>query len=111
MGQWEGVCIAVTLPAPMIVSSRCCELLHIMNPAEITHLIEAAFSDAVVKVESNDNTHYVALVVAAEFEGKRRIARHQMVYKSLGALVGNEIHALSITTLTPDEWRQQSGES
>lgn len=105
------MCIAVTLPALIIVSSRYCALLHIMNPTEITHLIEAAFSDAVVKVESNDNTHYGALVVAAEFEGKRLIARHQMVYKSLGALVGNEIHALSITALTPDEWRQQSGET
>jgi len=71
-------------------------------------LIEAGFEDATVKVESDDNTHYSALVVAAEFEGKRPIARHQMIYKSLGALVGNEIHALSITALTPDEWQQRS---
>jgi len=35
----------------------------------------------------------------------------ELVYKTLGALVGNEIHALSITALTPDEWRQRSGES
>ena len=109
--RWEGVCNAVTLRALMIVSSRCWVLLHIMNPTEITHLIEAAFSGAIVKVESNDNTHYGALVVAAEFDGKRLIARHQMVYKSLGALVGNEIHALSITALTPDEWRQDSCEA
>ncbi len=78
-----------------------------MDPTEIVNLIEAGFADATVKVESDDNTHYGALVVAAEFEGKRLIARHQMIYKSLGALVGNEIHALSITALTPDEWQQQ----
>ena len=79
-----------------------------MDPTEIMKLIEAGFEDATVKVESDDNTHYSALVVAAEFEGKRPIARHQMIYKSLGALVGNEIHALSITALTPDEWQQRS---
>ena len=76
-----------------------------MDPSEITRLIEAGFEDAVVKVASDDNTHFEALVVAAEFEGKRPIARHQLVYRCLGKLVGNEIHALSIKALTPDEWR------
>lgn len=80
-----------------------------MNPAEIARLIEAGFEKAIVKVESDDNTHYGALVVASEFDGKRLLARHQMIYKCLGALVGNEIHALSITALTPDEWQQQGG--
>ena len=81
-----------------------------MDPIEITQLIEAGFDDAIVKVESDDNTHFGALVVANEFDGKRLLARHQLVYKCLGALVGNEIHALSITALTPNEWRQKSGE-
>lgn len=76
-----------------------------MEPTEIAQLIEAGFDDAVVRVASDDNTHFEALVVAAEFEGKRAIARHQLVYRTLGKLVGNEIHALSIKALTPDEWR------
>jgi acid stress-induced BolA-like protein IbaG/YrbA len=80
-----------------------------MNPAEISQLIEAGFENADVKVMSDDNTHYAAIVIAAEFEGKRSIARHQLVYKTLGSLVGNEIHALSIRALTPDEWQQQEG--
>ena len=80
---------------------------HIMETSEIQQLIEAGFDAAIVKVESDDNTHFGTLVVAAEFEGKRLIARHQLVYKTLGGLVGNEIHALSITALTPDEWRKQ----
>ncbi len=80
-----------------------------MDAAEIIPLIEAGFENALVKVESDDNTHYASLVVTAEFEGLRLLARHQLVYKSLGALVGNEIHALSITALTPDEWREQGG--
>ena len=79
-----------------------------MEPTEISRLIEAGFDNAVVKVESDDNTHFGALIVATEFEGKRPLARHQLVYQCLGTLMGNEIHALSITALTPDEWRQQA---
>jgi len=82
-----------------------------MDPVEISRLIEAGFNDAIVKVKSDDNTHYGALVVAAEFNGKRLLARHQLVYKSLGKLVGNEIHALSITALTPEEWQERSSEA
>ena len=80
-----------------------------MDPSEIEQMIKAGFEGAVVKVASDDNTHFEALVVATEFEGKRPIARHQLVYRCLGRLVGNEIHALSIKALTPDEWRA-SGE-
>lgn len=82
-----------------------------MDPSEIKQLIDAGFDDAIVKVESDDNTHYGALVVAEAFAGKRPLARHQMVYKCLGSLMGNEIHALSIKALTPDEWRAQAGDS
>ncbi len=48
--------------------------------------------------------------MASEFEGKRPIARHQLVYKCLGKLVGNEIHALSIKALTPAEWAATGGD-
>jgi len=78
-----------------------------MDPSEISPLIEAGFDNAIVKVMSADNTHFDALVVASEFEGLRSLARHQMIYKCLGALVGNEIHALSITALTPEEWQEK----
>jgi acid stress-induced BolA-like protein IbaG/YrbA len=80
-----------------------------MEPSAITQLIEAGFDGATVKVMSDDNTHFEALVVASEFEGMRPIARHQLVYKCLGALVGNEIHALSIKALTPEEWQEAGG--
>lgn len=76
-----------------------------MNPDEITTLIEAGLPGADVHVQSDDNTHFQAVVVAAEFEGKSRIARHQLVYGTLGALMGNEIHAMSIRAHTPDEWQ------
>lgn len=77
-----------------------------MDPAEITRLLKAGFNNPIVEVRSPDNTHFEALVVATEFAGKRPIARHQLVYEALGSLVGNEIHALSIKALTPDEWQQ-----
>ena len=72
-----------------------------MDPSEITQLIEAGFEDAVVKVMSDDNTHFEALVVAAEFEGKRPIARHQLVYRSLGKLVGNAKKTWPLLVLGP----------
>ncbi len=65
--------------------------------------------DAEVAVVSDDNTHFQALVVSEAFVGKRPLARHQLVYACLGSLVGNEIHALSITALTPDEHQARSG--
>ncbi|MDH3747826.1 MAG: BolA/IbaG family iron-sulfur metabolism protein [Gammaproteobacteria bacterium] len=82
-----------------------------MQPSEIERLIEAGFEQPIVRVRSDDNTHYAALVVANEFEGKRLLARHQLVYKALGSLIGNEIHALSIQALTPAEWAEQSDEA
>ena len=55
-----------------------------MDPSEITRLIETGFDNAIVQVMSDDNTHFEALVVAEEFEGKRPLARHQLVYRCLG---------------------------
>lgn len=80
-----------------------------MQPSDIEQLIAAGFSDAIVKVQSDDNTHFGALVVAREFEGQRPLKRHQLVYATLGALVGEEIHALSIQAYTPAEWRERGG--
>lgn len=103
--HWEAANFAGTLRPPTYYARK----HRIMDPTAITQLIVDGFSDATVKVMSDDNTHFQALVVAAEFEGKRPLARHQLVYNCLGALVGNEIHALSITALTPDEWRDRAG--
>ncbi|MGI9223073.1 MAG: BolA family protein [Woeseiaceae bacterium] len=80
-----------------------------MEPAEIEKLIAAGLDGPVVRVASDDNHHFEALVIAAEFEGKRPLARHQLVYRCLGSLVGNEIHALSIRALTPAEWQAAGG--
>lgn len=51
-----------------------------------------------------DGSHFEALIVSAAFAGKRPIARHQLVYSVLGDRMKQEIHALSMRTLTPEEF-------
>ena len=74
-----------------------------MSPHQVAELIRAGLPGAEVRVESDDNTHFAARVVAKDFAGKRPIARHQLIYRTLGELMGREIHAMSIEALTPDE--------
>ena len=76
-----------------------------MTPDRIADLIRTGIPGAAVRVESDDNTHFASQIVAAQFAGLRPIARHQLVYQALGALMGREIHALSIEALTPEEFR------
>ena len=76
----------------------------LITPDRLRELILAGLSDANVHVESDDNVHFAARVVSAQFAGLRPLARHQLVYKTLGALMGREIHALSIEALTPEEF-------
>ena len=75
-----------------------------MTPAEIEKLIAAGLQGCRVAVHSADNTHFEALVVSADFAGKRPLQRHQMVYRTLGDSMGGMIHALSIQALTPEEY-------
>ena len=77
-----------------------------MDPAEIKKRIETGLPQALARVSSPDNTHFEAVVVSDAFAGKSRIERHQLVYSSLGSLVGNEIHALSIRAYTTEEWQR-----
>ncbi|MGH8313431.1 MAG: BolA family protein [Gammaproteobacteria bacterium] len=79
-----------------------------VSPAEIEHLIMQGLPASEARVHSEDGTHFEALVVAAAFAGKRPVVRHQMVYATLGGRLGGDIHALSLRTLTPDEWQSQS---
>jgi len=76
-----------------------------MNSEEITRLVEAGLPAGKAIVRSDDDTHFEAVVISPEFEGKSRLQRHQMVYAALGGSVGADIHALSIRAYTPGEWR------
>ena len=52
-----------------------------------------------------DGQHFQAIIVSQEFESRSRVQRHQLVYAALGERMREEIHALSMKTLTPQEWR------
>ena len=78
-----------------------------MSPQQAAEIIEAALSGSHAMVTSEDNVHFEAVVVAPAFIGKKPIQRHQMVYSTLGAAVGNEIHALALQVFTPDEYARQ----
>ncbi len=56
-----------------------------------------------------DGEHFEALVVSAAFIGKSRVQRHQTVYAALGERMREEVHALSMKTLTPEEWAATGG--
>ena len=81
-----------------------------MNPEQVAQIIESGLPGAKALVKSDDNVHFEAVVVAPEFAGLRAVQRHKLVYETLGALMGNEIHALALKVYTPDEYeRGRSG--
>jgi len=75
-----------------------------MTPEYVKGLIAAGLACEHLEVVG-DGQHFEAVIVSAAFEGKRLVARHQLVNRALGSQMGNEIHALSMKTLTPAEWR------
>jgi acid stress-induced BolA-like protein IbaG/YrbA len=80
-----------------------------MTADQLRSLIAAGLPCEHLEVDG-DGRHWSAVIVSAEFEGKRLIARHQRVYATLGAKIQtDEVHALSMKTLTPAEWAAQSG--
>ncbi len=76
-----------------------------MDAETIANLIQTGLPDAHVQIQGDDGVHFEATVVSAAFAGKLPLARHRMVYATLGELMGREIHALALTTLTPDQAR------
>jgi acid stress-induced BolA-like protein IbaG/YrbA len=75
-----------------------------MTPDDLHALISAGMACEHLEV-SGDGRHWEALIVSAEFEGKRPIQRHQRVYATLGERMRtDEVHALSMKTFTPAEW-------
>ncbi len=78
-----------------------------MNPLEVRQIIETGLAGAKALVKSEDNVHFDAVVISPAFEGKRSVQRHQMVYGTLGAAMGNEIHALALQVFTPEEFAGQ----
>jgi stress-induced morphogen len=76
---------------------------------EIQSLITQAIPDAQVRVRdtTGGGDHYEALVISPSFSGKTKVNRHRMVYGALQDAMVQRIHALALTTLTPEEWQQE----
>ena len=82
-----------------------------MNPQQVTDLIHRGLPGSSATVESADNVHFEAVVVADRFAGLRAIQRHQLVYATLGGAMGGEIHALALQVYTPDEYAARKAEA
>jgi acid stress-induced BolA-like protein IbaG/YrbA len=80
-----------------------------VTPESVKSGIEAGLACEHVEVVG-DGQHFQAVVVSGEFAGRNRVQRHQLVYAALGDRMREEIHALSMQTLTPEEW-QKAGSS
>ena len=67
---------------------------------EIKKLIISSIPDATIEIKDlmGDNNHYSAIIRSKMFKGLSKIDQHKLVYKSLKGKMGNELHALSITT-------------
>jgi acid stress-induced BolA-like protein IbaG/YrbA len=82
----------------------------LVTPESVKSGIEGGLACEHVEVVG-DGQHFQALIVSAQFAGRSRVQRHQLVYQALGERMREEIHALSMQTLTPDEWKKASGSS
>jgi acid stress-induced BolA-like protein IbaG/YrbA len=78
------------------------------TPDDVRRYIAAGLDCSVLEVDG-DGRHFNALIVSPAFEGKSRVARHQLVYAALGERMREEVHALSMRTLTPSEHEAAAG--
>lgn len=81
-----------------------------LEPEQVKSYIESSLPCEYVAVEG-DGQHFEAVIVSAEFRGQNRVKQHQIVYRALGDRMRAEIHALSMKTLTPEEWRERDSAS
>lgn len=79
-----------------------------VSPESISQYIQEHLQCDHVEV-TGDGHHFEAVIVSELFRGKSKIQQHQLVYRALGDRMREEIHALSMRTLTPDEWGGQGG--
>ena len=78
-----------------------------LNPAHLEVLNESHQHN----VPPNSETHFKVVLVAGDFEGKRKVARHQAVYGLLAEELAGPVHALALHTYTAAEWTERHGEA
>jgi acid stress-induced BolA-like protein IbaG/YrbA len=78
----------------------------LLNPEQIKAWIAESLACEHLQVDG-DGHHFEAVIVSPAFRGKSRVQQHQLVYAALGERMRAEIHALSMKTYTPEDWRQR----
>lgn len=78
------------------------------TPEQIQRYISQGLECVHVEV-TGDGHHFEAIIVAEAFRGRPRVQQHRLVYEALGDRMKEEIHALSLKTMTPDEWQGSAG--
>jgi len=81
-----------------------------LAPEQVRLYIEQGLECEHVRVDG-DGHHFDAVIVSAAFRGKSKVQQHQLVYRALGERMREEIHALSMQTLTPEDWAQRQATS
>ncbi len=81
-----------------------------VTPAQIHGYLQDKLECTHIEVDG-DGAHFQAVIVSNVFDGKSRVARHQIVYGALGDRMREEIHALSMQTLTLAEWQARQNQS
>ena len=77
-----------------------------LNPSEIETFISKNLDCQFIEIKGDDGTHFEAIIVSDSFVNQSMIKQHQLVYKALGEMMKQEIHALSIKTYTPEQWKE-----
>ncbi|MDG2252750.1 MAG: BolA/IbaG family iron-sulfur metabolism protein [Methylophilaceae bacterium] len=77
-----------------------------MSPKKIKDTISANIICDFIEIKGDDGTHFEAIIVSKEFENISVLKQHQLVYSSLGEMMQEDIHALSIKTYKVKEWNQ-----
>lgn len=87
---------------------------------EIEQTLSAALAPRHLEVENeshmhsvpaNSETHFKVVAVSDQFDGMRKVARHQRVYQLLTAQLAGPVHALALHTYSPQEWQQRAAEA
>ncbi len=78
-----------------------------LSAKQLEGYITAGLNCEFIEVLGDDGTHFEAVIVSNEFVGQSMVKQHQLVYAALGDRMKAEIHALSMKTLTPEQWQQQ----
>jgi acid stress-induced BolA-like protein IbaG/YrbA len=78
----------------------------VLSAQQLQNYITQYLSCDFIEVRGDDGTHFEATIVSPDFEGKRMVQQHQLVYGALGDRMRAEIHALSMQTYTPAQWAE-----